>query len=742
MSSIEAGRHVVTEPCKEASVPAASPGKVVSGAPGDLKAKLLMLASPLRNGIRRQFPGATPQKQQPAADRVAATTKEQQPTETDDHVAAKFPGATPQKQQPAADCVAATTKGQQPTDDHVAANVELAASGPAPALTSSTGVNMRADAPAFVPGRKRVEEEPTGPPVVSVRRMPAKGCAIVLLRDKAVLELSVAMRVAVIDGVCVEVRKHVRKREHASETATEEPEGVFVAWGHRVARKVDISEEGLEAYFNGLSTLDCPAGLAVEKPFDEQLQSFILSSDGPMPLNTSPKMDEAVSARMLEGIHGQPELVRELWDAKEQLDDLWNKPPPPLGRSMMQRVARYQLFPHSGKEGEKHENRAGEKLEELSKAVGLLEGVPVGAAFLDLCGGPGAWSQFLLAKPELAMRGFGLTLRSGSGDAADWQAEEKDDWYADLLENPNWFALWGADGTGDLLKHQNLEHSAKSLKKQGGVFLCLADGGFSDKAIPPNQLELYFYRLFLAELLTAISVLQPGGRFVCKLYTACSDAMASLLFLTTRVFDHVEVVKPMTSRVAGPERYLFASGFQAGAETEAVRAALICSHRQGNGASPLQVPLLSPLIASSDLAQDKVFTKQFQTMVSRLLQRQAGALRALVSRALKLEDIAMATAEKAQAGAGKWAVAAADQREAAAAARRQADEEALNSTPTPLRSMDWTDRRTRGSRDHGTFSRSGYGSRYGNTSRSGYASRSAGDYSRSSAVQPRALPFQ
>jgi len=621
--------------------------------------------------------------------------------------------------------------------------------------TASTGVGVRPDAPVFVPGckdadeapagppivslpdRKGAAETPAGPPVVSVRRMPAKGCAIVLLRDKAVLDLSVAMRVAVVDGVCVEVRKHIRKKELAVENAAEEPEGVFVAWGHRVARKVDISEEGLEAYFNGLSTVNQPVGLAIERPFEEQLQSFLLTSGGPLPLSTLPKVDEAVAAKMLDGVHGRPELVQELWDAKEQLDELWNKPPPPLGRNMMQRMARDQLFPHSGKEGEKHENRAGEKLEELSQFVGLLEGVPVGAAFLDLCGGPGAWSQFLLAKPELAMRGFGLTLRSGSGDAADWQSQEKDDWYPDLLQHPKWSALWGADGTGDLLKPKNLEHAASSLKKSGGVFLCVADGGFSDKAIPPNQLELYFYRLFLAELLTSISVLQPGGRFVCKLYTACSDAMAALLFLTTRLFDYVAIVKPMTSRVAGPERYLYASGFRGGAETEAIRAAMVCSQNLGNGASPLQVPLLTPLIAHANLVRDIRFIEQFQTMVSRLCERQAGALRAIVGRANQLEDIAMDAAEKAQTGSGKWAAAAAAQREAAASARREADDNAWN-TPTPFRSMD---RHARDGRFSGTYSRSRHDNHSGYNSRSGYSTRNDGDHSGRAPVQPRALRF-
>ena len=57
--------------------------------------------------------------------------------------------------------------------------------------------------------------------------------------------------------------------------------------------------------------------------------------------------------------------------------------------------------------------------QELVSASGLLEDLPEGCLFLDLCGGPGAWSQFLLAK---GLAGFGLTLRSGQGTEEDWQA--------------------------------------------------------------------------------------------------------------------------------------------------------------------------------------------------------------------------------------------------------------------------------------------------------------------------------
>merc|ERR1719198_2574091 len=109
-----------------------------------------------------------------------------------------------------------------------------------------------------------------------------------------------------------------------------------------------------------------------------------------------------------------------------------------------------------------------------------MDDVPKGSAFLDLCGGPGAWSQFMLARGDLSLRGFGFTLRESCGGAGDWQAEDKDQWYPELYSRSDWRALWGADGTGDLLKPGNIEHCARQMQMSGHqVFLCVADGGFS-----------------------------------------------------------------------------------------------------------------------------------------------------------------------------------------------------------------------------------------------------------------------
>jgi hypothetical protein len=201
------------------------------------------------------------------------------------------------------------------------------------------------------------------------------------------------------------------------------------------------------------------------------------------------------------------------------------------------------------------------------------------------------------------------------------------------------------------LKPGNVEHTAQELwRRSGGVFLCVADGGFSDAAIPPNQLELYFYRLFLAELHMATSCLQTGGRFICKLYTSFSAATSSLLFLTSRLFESVQVIKPMSSKVGGPERYLVATGFRdwrQGDEPQAVCTALARAHNFGAGlGSPMRTPLLSPVVSPEGLLQDASFTEGLQSMVVTLCKRQALALHAIRERAELLEEAALDAADR------------------------------------------------------------------------------------------------
>merc|ERR1712232_1209046 len=172
-----------------------------------------------------------------------------------------------------------------------------------------------------------------------------------------------------------------------------------------------------------------------------------------------------------------------------------------------------------------------------------------------------------------------------------------------------------------------------------------------------NQLELYCYRLFLAEVLMATSCLQPGGHFVCKLYSTFSQASAALLALVTRLFDDVAVVKPKSSKATGPERYLVAKGFRAGSrETADIKAALVKSHALGKGSSPLSMPLLTPLVVAADLAKDVNLVQQLRAMTSTICERNAQALNAVVDRAEYLED--MATNVNSEVHQKRWSSAA------------------------------------------------------------------------------------
>jgi len=495
----------------------------------------------------------------------------------------------------------------------------------------------------------QVPQNVVKPPTAAVARVKKshKGCAVVWLTDVEVLERSILQQVAVVDGVCVEIRRHTKASsvEEVEQDDTAPVGAVFVAWGARVERRVCVTEEGLEAYFNSLQGLPRPEGLVPESPFVECFSSFDISSSAASVAGTSmlpfqyPAFEEPGAKKLLHSNFCKKESIEALWAAKDRLDAHWDRCPPPLGRSLLLRVARAQLFPSSGDGGKEHENRAGDKLQELADEVGLFDGVPPDSAFLDLCGGPGAWSQMLLANSEKRFRGFGFTLRTDTGAAEDWHAEDKDQWYPDLLERSDWTALWGADGSGDLLKPGNIEHCAWQLSSHC-VCLCVADGGFSDEGIPAHQQELYTYRLLLGELLMAASCLQPGGRFVCKLYSTFSDHMAGLLYATTCLFSSVRVVKPKSSRATGPERYLVAFGFR-GHHFQDVYQALYTSQMVGGGQSPLKAPLLTPLLPKETLVADATFAASMRSMTTSLCQRQSSALSAVVDQADHLEELAL-----------------------------------------------------------------------------------------------------
>lgn len=133
---------------------------------------------------------------------------------------------------------------------------------------------------------------------------------------------------------------------------------------------------------------------------------------------------------------------------------------------------------------------------------------------------------------------------------------------------------------------------------------------------------------------------------MCKLYSTYSAATAALLYLATQCFDRVMLVKPRSSRVTGPERYLACFGFKPElSSTQMILAALSFSHQCGAGHSPLTLPLLSAVVPLQHLKKDEAFLQSLRSATSTLAVCQTQALQAVVDRALYLEAMATHTTE-------------------------------------------------------------------------------------------------
>lgn len=128
--------------------------------------------------------------------------------------------------------------------------------------------------------------------------------------------------------------------------------------------------------------------------------------------------------------------------------------------------------------------------------------------FADLCSGPGGFSEYLLWRKHTwgeRARGWAMTLK---GDL-DFQLER---FHKDAAVQETLKVSYGKDGTGDILKQENIDAFAELIEKDThglGVGLVSADGGISvdgDEAVQETLLQ----RLILCQILTMFLTLQKG----------------------------------------------------------------------------------------------------------------------------------------------------------------------------------------------------------------------------------------
>jgi hypothetical protein len=164
--------------------------------------------------------------------------------------------------------------------------------------------------------------------------------------------------------------------------------------------------------------------------------------------------------------------------------------------------------------------------------------------FADICGGPGGWTDYLTWRLAGRGQGFGRTLRGPQ----DWMALHR------FRAPPTGFRPhYGDDGpdrkgTGTVLNLRNLalfEMIIAEATSDQMVNLAVADGDGPDDA----------KRIILAECICGLSVLRPGGNFVCKVFDLVSEFAVGLIFVVAQCFARFAIVKPHSSRPTSSERY-------------------------------------------------------------------------------------------------------------------------------------------------------------------------------------------
>ena len=237
-------------------------------------------------------------------------------------------------------------------------------------------------------------------------------------------------------------------------------------------------------------------------------------------------------------------------------------------QSISQARARCNLFETIGRW--KFQNRAALKMAELDMLLGraisyppifrLLEDRRQLLYFADICAGPGGFTEYILSIHKWRAKGFGMTLRNTPG-SIDFDIGK---FNKQAPGTSCFYPFYGKDGTGDVTKKENIDSFTKyvmSETKTKGVHLVMADGGFSVEGQEQLQEELS-HKLLFSQILTALSILQIGGIFVCKLFDCFTLFTVQCLWLIYNYFNTFSIIKPNQSRPANSERYVIGIGFK------------------------------------------------------------------------------------------------------------------------------------------------------------------------------------
>jgi cap1 methyltransferase len=218
-------------------------------------------------------------------------------------------------------------------------------------------------------------------------------------------------------------------------------------------------------------------------------------------------------------------------------------------------------------------NRSAVKLANVDALLdGLLSkaGGRGGLKFVDLCGAPGGFSEYLLHRCSRNGRpahGWGMSLagENGEGSGAEWKLDHLME-HMQTDADVQYRCCYGADGTGDIYDPANVRSLAAHVLADSGTWpaspphvppgkaqLVVCDGGFDAQRDVEDQ-EARALRLVACQGAAAVRLLSAGGVLLLK-YFGAAGGTAKVLKVLASCFMRTLVVKPVSSRPASAERY-------------------------------------------------------------------------------------------------------------------------------------------------------------------------------------------
>jgi cap1 methyltransferase len=201
--------------------------------------------------------------------------------------------------------------------------------------------------------------------------------------------------------------------------------------------------------------------------------------------------------------------------------------------------------------------------------------------FVDLCGAPGGFSEYLLHRcfsNQQPVRAYGMSL-SGFNDEGSgllWRLPDT----SHCVGGSHVFQfriVHGSDGTGDICNWENVKYLRSTMAADscpadsaaaqttsdhvGWAHLVLCDGGVDAQRDSDYQEEVT-QKLVVCQASAALDLLKPGGTVVLKMFGFRTPVIRMMVQDMACFFDKVTALKPISSRPASAERYVVFSGYQ------------------------------------------------------------------------------------------------------------------------------------------------------------------------------------